>query len=415
MSDPRGLSSTPTQIVPFTEQSIVVRRDQVRWQPVLAGVVAALVGFAGAFAVVLTGLRAAGADQAQAASGLLAVCVASAVVAVVLGLRFRMPISIAWSTPGAALLIAAGTPQGGFPAAIGAFLLCGVLIVLAGMVPVLGRLIAAIPQPVAGAMLAGVLLDLCLAPVRALAEVPLLAAPVVVVWLLVGRFARPWAVPAALAVAVPLVLLTGPAPAAGAGPDLAPALVWTAPVLDPATLVSIGLPLFLVTMAAQNVPGMAVLAQFGYRPPLRPILVATGLATAVGAPAGGHAVNLAAISAALAAGPEAGPDLDRRWIASVTNGIALGLLGLAAGPATAVLLLSPPVLVEAVAGLALLGALAGAITSATADPDGREAAVLTFVVTAAGIGFLGIGAAFWGLLAGTAMTLLHRRPRTGPR
>jgi benzoate membrane transport protein len=383
----------------------------VRWQPVLAGVVAALVGFAGAFAVVLTGLRAAGADPGQAASGLLAVCLASGVVAVVLGLRHRMPISIAWSTPGAALLIAAGAPAGGFPAAVGAFLLCGVLVVLAGLVPPLGRLIAAIPAPVAGAMLAGVLLDLCLAPVRALAEVPLLAAPVIAVWVVVGRFARPWAVPAALAVAVPLIVLTGPAPTTDPGVDLAPTLVWTTPVLDLATLVSVGLPLFLVTMAAQNVPGMAVLAQFGYRPPLRPVLVGTGLATVATAPFGGHAVNLAAISAALAAGPDAGSDPHRRWIASVTNGLSLALLGLGAGPATAVLLLSPPVLVEAVAGLALLGALAGAITSAMADPDGREAAAVTFVVTAAGIGFLGIGAAFWGLLAGGGMTLLHRRPR----
>ncbi|MCO1654137.1 benzoate/H(+) symporter BenE family transporter [Pseudonocardia sp. S2-4] len=378
--------------------------------------VAALVGFASTFAVVLTGLRAVGADQRQAASGLLAVCLAGAVVAVVLGLRHRVPISIAWSTPGAALLIAAGAPPGGFPAAVGAFLLCGALIVLAGLVPVLGRLISAIPAPVAGAMLAGVLLPLCLAPVRALAEVPAPAAPVIGVWLLVGRFATPWAVPAALAVAVPLVLLTGPAPAAG-GADAAPALVWTTPVLDPATLVSVGLPLFLVTMAAQNVPGMAVLAQFGYHPPLRPVLVATGLATMAGAPAGGHAVNLAAISAALSAGPDAGPDPSRRWLASVTNGIGLGLLGLAAGPATALLLASPPVLVEAVAGLALLGALGGAITSATAEPDGREAAVVTFVVTAAGVGFLGVGAAFWGLLAGTVLTLLNRRrkPAAAPR
>ncbi len=382
----------------------------MRWQPVLAGVVAALVGFGGSFAVVLTGLRAMGADPAQAASGLLTVCVASAIVAVVLGLRHRVPISIAWSTPGAALLIASGAPADGFPAAVGAFLVCGALIALAGLVPALGRLIGAIPGPVAGAMLAGVLLPLCLAPVRALAEVPALAAPVIGVWLLVGRFARPWAVPAALAVAVPLVLLTGPDPTAG-GVGVAPALVWTAPVFDPATLASVGLPLFLVTMAAQNVPGMAVMAQFGYRPPLRPILVATGLATAAGAPVGGHAVNLAAISAALSAGPDAGPDPSRRWIASVSNGVALGLLGLAAGPATAVLLASPPVLVEAVAGLALLGALGGALTSATAEPDGREAAVLTFAVTAAGVGFLGIGAAFWGLLAGTATTLLNRRPK----
>src|SRR4051794_24389195 len=164
--------------------------------------VTAIVGFGGSFTVVLTGLRAAGASEAQAASGLLAVAVGSAIVALVLGLRTRMPVSIAWSTPGAALLISSGVPEGGFAAAGGAFLLCGALIVVAGLVRPLGRLIAAIPGPIAAAMLAGVLLDLCLAPVRALHDVPLLAAPVIVVWALVARFARQWAVPAALAVAV---------------------------------------------------------------------------------------------------------------------------------------------------------------------------------------------------------------------
>jgi benzoate membrane transport protein len=376
-------------------------------QPLLAGVVTALVGFAGAFAVVLTGLRAAGADEAQAASGLLAVCLGSGLVALVLGLRTRMPISIAWSTPGAALLLAAGTPAGGFGAAVGAFLLCGALVVVTGVVPGLARLIEAIPSHIAGAMLAGVLLELCLAPVRAVAEVPLLAAPVIIVWAVVGRFARAWAVPAALAVAVVLIMTTGPGLT---GVDLAPALLWTPPVFEPQALIGIGLPLFLVTMASQNVPGMAVLAQYGYHPSLRPILVATGLATLAGAPFGGHAVNLAAISAALAAGPDAGP-AHRRWIASVTAGVGLAVLGLAAGVATAVLAQSPPVLVEAVAGLALLGALAASIASALAEPEGREAAAVTFVVTAAGIGFLGLGSAFWGLLVGGAMTLLHRRRR----
>jgi benzoate membrane transport protein len=257
-------------------------------------------------------------------------------------------------------------------------------------------------------MLAGVLLELCLAPVKAVAEVPLLAAPVIVVWAVVGRFARSWAVPAALAVAVVLILATG---SGLHGADLTPALVWTPPVFEPAALIGIGLPLYLVTMASQNVPGMAVLAQYGYHPPLRPILAATGLATLAGAPFGGHAVNLAAISAALAAGPDAGP-AHRRWIASVTNGVLLAVLGLAAGLATAVLIQSPPVLVEAVAGLALLGALAASIASAVAESDGREAAAVTFVVTAAGVGFLGLGSAFWGLLAGGAMVLLHRRRRT---
>ncbi|MHA6619302.1 benzoate/H(+) symporter BenE family transporter [Pseudonocardia sp. DLS-67] len=378
----------------------------MRLQPVLAGIVTALVGFSSAFAVVLTGLRAAGADERQAASGLLVLCLASGLVALVLGLRHRIPISIAWSTPGAALLISASTPPGGFPAAIGAFLVCGVLVVVAGLVPAVGRLIALIPVPIASAMLAGVLVELCLAPVRALAEVPLLAAPVIAIWALVGRFARTWAVPAALVAAAVAIGLTGP----GLGDlALAPALVWTTPTFDLPTVVGLGIPLFLVTMASQNVPGAAVLAQYGYRAPMRPILTSTGLATIATAPFGGHAVNLAAISAALAAGPDAHPDPRRRFVASVTAGIGLAVLGLGAGFATALLVLSPPVLIEAVAGLALLGALAGALSSAVSEPDRREAAAITFVVTAAGIGFLGIGAAFWGLLAGAGMTLLHRR------
>jgi benzoate membrane transport protein len=174
-------------------------------------------------------------------------------------------------------------------------------------------------------------------------------------------------------------------------------------------MVSLALPLFLVTMASQNVPGMAVLSGFGYRPALRPILVSTGLASAVAAPLGGHAVNLAAITAALAASPDAEPDPSRRWIASVTAGVGMLVLGLGAGLATAFVLLAPPVLIEAVAGLALLGALAAALVAAVAEPSQREAAIVTFAVTASGVSVLGIGAAFWGLLAGGLMLLV--RPR----
>ncbi|MER5650068.1 benzoate/H(+) symporter BenE family transporter [Streptosporangium sp. NPDC002524] len=377
-------------------------------QPVLAGIVAAVVGFASSFAVVLAGLRAVGADQRQATSGLLALCVASGVVAVWLGLRQRVPIVGAWSTPGAALLVATGTVEGGFPVAVGAFVVSGLLLTAAGLFPVLGRWIAAIPTSIAGAMLAGVLLDLCVAPVRALAEIPLMAGPVVLTWALLSRFARKWAIPVALLVAVAAIALTGP----GLGAvDVRPVLEVTVPSWSAQATVSVALPLFLVTMASQNVPGMAVLAGYGYRPPLRGILVSTGLASTLGAPLGGHAVNLAAISAALSAGPEADPDPARRWIASVSSGVAMIVLGIGSGLATALVLLSPPLLVEAVAGLALLGAFASAVTSAVADPGGREAAAVTFVVTASGLTLLGVGAAFWGLVAGGLMTLLHRPRR----
>lgn len=377
-----------------------------RLQPVLAGVVTALVGFASSFTVVLAGLRAVGADQAQAASGLLALCVGTGCCAVWLGLRHRMPLAIAWSTPGAALLVATGPVPGGWPAAVGAFLLAGALIAAAGLVPALGRAVAAIPAPIASAMLAGVLLPLCTAPVRALVEVPRLAGPVVLAWLLLHRLARRWAVPGALAVAVSAIALTAPGPVHA---RLAPSVALTAPAWTLPAVVGLALPLFLVTMAAQNVPGVAVLAGYGYRAPLGSALRVTGLASVLGAPAGGHALNLAAITAALAAGPDAHPDPDRRWIASVTAGIGMALLGLGAGLATALVLLSPPVLVEAVAGLALLGALAGAVSAAVAEPAGREAAVVTFVVTASGVSLLGVGGAFWGLVAGWLMLLLFRR------
>lgn len=379
-------------------------------QPVLAGVVTAVVGFASTFAVVLAGLRAVGADERQAASGLLAVCVAAGATAIVLGLRHRIPISIAWSTPGAALLAATGSVAGGFAAAVGAFLITGALIIAAGLFPALGRAIAAIPRPIAAAMLAGVLLNLCLAPVRALVDVPLLAIPVVLVWAVLSRFARSWAVPVALVTTVVVIALDAPEALRGAA--AAPGVVLTAPVFTWPALVSLALPLFLVTMASQNVPGMAVLQGYGYTPPLRGILLGTGAATAVAAPFGSHAVNLAAITAALAAGPDAHPDPKRRWIASVTAGAGMIALGLGAGAATAFVLGSPPVLIEAVAGLALLGALGSALAAAVAEERGREAAVVTFAVTASGVVLLGVGAAFWGLLAGGLMLAL--RPGTPP-
>ena len=294
-----------------------------RMQPVLAGGVAALVGFASSFAVVLAGLRAVGATESQAASGLLVLCLASGLCAAWLGLRHRLPMSVAWSTPGAALLVATGPMPGGWPAAVGAFLVSGLLIVAAGLFPVLGRAVAAIPKPIAGAMLAGVLLPLCTAPVRALVEVPLLAAPVLVCWLVLHRFARPWAVPGALVVAAGAIALTT---SGGGGGGLRPVIEVTVPQWSLPAMIGLALPLFLVTMAAQNVPGTAVLVGYGYRPPLGSSLRATGLASLVAAPAGGHAVNLAAITAALAAGPDAHPDPNRRWIASVTNGVGLALL-----------------------------------------------------------------------------------------
>jgi benzoate membrane transport protein len=382
--------------------------------PVLAGLVTALVGFCGAFPIVLAGLRASGANADQAASGLLAVSVGAGVVAVALSRWIRMPLAMAWSTPGAALLVSTGAPDGGFRAAVGAFGVCGGLIVLTGLWRALGRLIAAIPPALASAMLAGVLLPICVAPARAVIEIPWVAAPVVIVWALLTRVSRPWAAPGAIAAAVIAVAIDGPGDLSGV--SVLPALEPVSPILEPAAIVSIALPLFIVTMASQNIAGMGVLASFGYRPRLAPILTATGAASLAAAPFGGHAVNLASISAALAANPDAHPDPDRRWIAAATAGAALIVLGLCAGLATALVAASPAILVEAVAGLALLGALAGALAAALADPDRRDAAVVTFAVSASGITAASISASFWGLIAGLAFLALSRlRPQEGAR
>ncbi|AYF96989.1 benzoate/H(+) symporter BenE family transporter [Protaetiibacter intestinalis] len=382
-------------------------------QPIGAGIVGAVTGFASSFAIVVAGLHAVGASDAEAASGLLALCVMQGVVAIVLGLRYRMPLSFAWSTPGAAVLVAAEATTGDYRAAVGAFLLCGVLLLVTGLWPALARTMTRIPKPIASAMLAGILFPICVAPVLASVQLPALALPVVGVWLLLARLAPRWAVPAAVVMTVVVVIVSGEG-ADLAGAQLLPTVTVTWPVFDPAVLVGLGIPLYVVTMAGQNVPGFAVLTTFGYpHPPARAILASTGAATAAGAVFGGYTINLAALTAALMAGPDAHPDRGRRWIASVTAGAAYLVLGVGAGAATVLVAVSPPLLITAVAGLALFGAFASAATTAFEEPATRLVAVITFLVVASGIAVAGVGSAFWGLVAGgVAMLGLNgRRPR----
>jgi benzoate membrane transport protein len=383
-------------------------------QPALAGLIASFVGFASTFAIVLAGLRNVGATPGQAASGLLAVCVVMGLTTIGLSRSARMPILLAWSTPGAALLAGAGPVAGGYPAAVGAFIACGALLALTGLWAGLGELLARIPLPLASAMLAGVLLPLCLAPVEAVVRIPAAAAPVIIVWAVVGVVARRWAVPAALAVAVLIVLISEPLQSGPTGAR--PMLEAVVPAFTPGALIGLAVPLFIVTMASQNVPGMSVLAANGYRPKLRPVLLSTGGATMIGAPFGVFAINLAAITAALTAGPDAGADPGRRWLAAAAAGASYVVLGLGAGLAAALVASAPTGLIEAVAGLALLGTLSSALTAALADQPLRESALVTFVVSASGITALGISAAFWGLVAGLALLALQRaRPgRLGP-
>jgi benzoate membrane transport protein len=372
--------------------------------PITAGIIGSITGFASSFALLIAGLRAVGATEAEAASGLLVLCIFQGVLAIGLSLRYRLPLSFAWSTPGAALLVAAHKTTGDFHAAVGAFLLCGLLLLATGLWPWLARTMTRIPRPIASAMLAGILFPICLAPVEAAVQLPLLALPPIVVWLVLTRFAPRWAVAAAVVVTAVGVVLSGPHIAAV---HLLPTIRFVLPGFDPIVLVGLGIPLYIVTMAGQNVPGFAVLRTFGYEnPPARAMLTAAGLATTVGSVFGAYALNLSAITAAMMAGPDAHPDRDRRWIATVSSGAAYLLIGLAAGAATALVSASPPILIEAVAGLALLGALIGSVTAALDEPQYRIVAIVTFLVVASGIQLLNIGSAFWGLIVGAVVMLV---------
>ena len=373
-----------------------------------AGVVTSVVGFSSSFAVVLSGLVAVGADGTQASSGLLVVCLTMGIGSIAFSLRYRMPITMAWSTPGAALLAGSTMPNGGFATAVSAFLLAGALYALCGVVRPLARLVAAIPNALANAMLAGVLLGLCLEPFRALVAEPAAIAGVIVTWLVLLRLAPRWAVPGALVAATVVIVVSG-AWSQVQGTDLTPQLVLTAPTWQAADVVALAIPLFLVTMTSQNIPGMAVLASFGYHPPMGPPLVYTGLATVVTAPLGGYSINLAAISAALAAGPQAHPDPRRRWIAGVSAGAVYLAFGPLAALIAAVAAAAPAGLLATLAGLALISTFAAAAGTALADQRHRLPAAVTFLVAASGIAVGGIGAAFWGLVAGSVMLLVLPR------
>lgn len=381
-------------------------------QPALAGVVTALVGFTSSSAVVIAGLRAVGATDAQAGSGLVALCLVQGLGILWLAVRHRTPITLAWSTPGAALLAGSAGLPGGWPAAIGAFIAVGLLIVLTGLWGGLARLISRIPPALAQAMLAGVLLPLCLQPVNSLITQPLAVLPVIVVWLVLLRLAPKWAVPVAFVVGL-VIMAIDPVLAGRDLEQVWPTMEVVAPQFSLAALVGIAVPLYLVTMASQNVPGVAVMRAHGYEVPWRETMLATGVGTVLAAPAGGHAVNLAAISAALAAGPDAGPRRDRRWIAAVACGASYLVLAATATALTSLIAIAPPGLIEAVAGLALLGAFGGALRAALGDAGWQTPAVITVLVAASGVTLLGIGAAFWALVAGLLVAGVLRLGRAG--
>jgi benzoate membrane transport protein len=385
----------------------------MRLSIVTSAVVAALVGFGSTIAIIIAAAGAVGADAAQTSSWVAALCLSMAATSGYLSVRYRIPVVTAWSTPGAALIAASSGIS--IHAAVGAFLLAGGLIVLAASVKPFGRLIERIPSAVAAAMLAGILIRFVTAVFESAQGAPALVLPLVAVFLLV-RLANPaLAVLAVLFVGLGLAFGTGLAKPLPGDVSLS-SLTFIAPAFEPAALVGLGVPLFLVTMASQNLPGFAVLRASGYTPPSRPILAVTGFASVVSALFGAHTSNLAAISAAICTGPDTHPDPSKRWL--VGPFYALSYLIFAAFSAALIGLIAalPPELIRTVAGLALMGAFAGALGSALSDPGKIFPAVLTLAVTASGLTLFGIGSAFWGLAAGLvalgldAIALRIKRP-----
>ncbi|WP_078901217.1 benzoate/H(+) symporter BenE family transporter [Actinacidiphila yeochonensis] len=389
----------------------VLLRSAAPLSAVTAGLVTVLVGVTSSAAVVLTAARAAGADQAELASWMCALGVGVGATGIGLSLRYRAPVVTAWSTPGAALLATglAGVPMG---KAVGAFLVSAVLILLSGVTGWFARAMASIPVSLASALLAGVLLEFGTGLFREMHGGFAVTFPVFAAYLLARRLLPRYAVLAGLLAGIVAAALAGRFDAVSV--SLTPAApVWTTPRFDPRIALGVGVPLFVVTMASQNLPGVAVLRGNGYDLPVSPLVGWTGAANAVLAPFGAFGLNLAAITAAICAGEDAHPDRGRRYVAAVWAGCGyLVCLGLFGGTLGTLLTAMPQELVLGVAGVGLLSTIGGALHSALADDGGREAAVVAFLATASGVTLLGVGSAFWGLAAG-ALTLLATRARPG--
>jgi benzoate membrane transport protein len=374
-----------------------------------AATVAALVGYAASVAILLAAATALGASPAQTASWLLAVSLGKAFGSALLSWQTKTPIVLAWSTPGAALI--AATSGISFAEGVGAFVVTGLLITATGLIRPLGALVARIPDGIAAGMLAGVLLPFCLKGATAAQALPALVLPMVAVFLIVRLWNPAMATLAAFATGIILALV--------AGADLsavrlsAPLLDVTAPEFRLSIILGLGLPLYLVTMASQNLPGFATLRAAGYEPPVSRALTTTGLISTVTAVFGAHTVSMAAITAAICLGPDVHPDRDRRWIVGIAYACVWVMLGLLSPTVLLVLAALPAPVVAALVALALLSPLMGALTGAFAHPDQRFPAALTLVTTASGMAAFGIGAAFWGLMVGLAVWGLEhlRRPR----
>lgn len=373
----------------------------------VAGFVTVLVGFASTAVIVFEAARAMGASPEQTASWMWALGLGMGLTCIGLSLRYRMPVVTAWSTPGAAMLIAstAGLP---IEQATGAFVASALLMAVAGFSGAFERAMSRIPVSLASGMLAGVLLRFGLDVFVAMQTRLGMALAMFVVYLVTRRFSPRYAVIATLLVGVAIAGAGGHMHWAELRLELARP-VWVTPELSWTALLGIALPLFVVTMASQNVPGVAVIRAAGYPLPISPVIGWTSTVNAVLAPFGAFALNLAAITAAICMGREAHEAPERRYVAAVAAGFFYLLVGLFGATVASLFAAFPKELVMALAGIALFGTIGNSLANAMREEQDREAALVTFLVTGSGLSLYGIGSAFWGLLAGAAALFLARR------
>jgi benzoate membrane transport protein len=375
----------------------------------VAGFVAVLVGFTSSVVIVFQAAAALGATPAQTTSWIWALGLGMGLTSAGLSLWYRQPVLTAWSTPGAALLVTAGV---GVPMAdaVGAFIVCALLITAAGASGAFARVMDRIPQALAAALLAGVLARFAFDAFVALQREFTLVFTMLLAYLLGRRLWPRYAVPGVLATGMLIAAARGQLQWGRVEWQFATP-VFTAPNFTLAATIGIALPLFVVTMASQNLPGVAAQRAAGYATPVSPVVATTGVATLLLAPFGGYALNLAAITAAICMGREAHEDPSRRYMAAVMAGLFYTVLGLLAGAVVGLIAAFPQALVLAVAGFALLGTIGGGLALAMKDEKSREAALITFLVTASGLSLWGVGAAFWGVVAGAlALAVQHWRP-----
>lgn len=374
----------------------------MRFSVIASAIVASIVGFGGTLALILAAARTLGASQAETASWVTAICLAIAASSLFLSLRYRIPIITAWSTPGLALIGASS----GFtmPEAVGAFLVTAVAIIATGLAKPVSAFVARIPASIASGMLAGILLTFVIGAAKALSLDPVLVLPLAVLFFVIRLFNPAFAVLAVLVIGIVLAFLSGRV-ASLPSPELS-TLVMIAPEFNLGAVIGLAVPLYLVTMASQNLPGFAVLRAAGYEPPTGDCLRVTGLVSLLSAPFGAHTSNMAAISAAICTGHDAHPDAAKRWQTGPWYAACYVVFAVFGASLVALFAVLPPALITLIAGLALIAPFANALTLAMKSEEQKLGAVVTFAVTASGIVVAGIGSAFWALLVGLAVVAL---------